>query len=85
MHLKTWQKSKNYTLTKLLQGFRQQVTWQTLLESGNNLVNFYLKIHMSIEVKILQPFYSDPYSLCETAENLLLDKKKKIHTKSLAG
>ena len=34
--LKIWQRGKNHTLVKLLQGFKQQVTWPTLLW-GNNL------------------------------------------------
>ena len=33
---KSWQRWKNHTLAKLLQGFRQQVTWPTHLK-GNNL------------------------------------------------
>ena len=34
MLLQTWQRWKKHTLAKLLQGFRQQVTWPTLL-AGN--------------------------------------------------
>ena len=36
MLLKTWPRLKNHTLAKLLQEFRQKVTWPTLL-GGNNM------------------------------------------------
>ena len=42
---------KKHTLAKLLQGFRQQVTWPTLLGGGNNIDPVYLKGDMGIEVK----------------------------------
>ena len=41
---------KKHTLAKLLQGFRQQVTWPTLLGGGNNIDPVYLKGDMGIEV-----------------------------------
>ena len=77
MLLKTWQRWKNHTPARLLQGFRQQATWPTPL-GGNNLDHVYLKGDMSIEIKKHQPFY------CDHFENLnLLDEKKKILTRSL--
>ena len=39
-----------------LQGFRQQVTWPTLLGSGNNQDYLYLKSYMRIDVKNFQLF-----------------------------
>ena len=44
MILETWQRRKKL----LLQGFRQQVTWPTLLGGGNNLDHVCLKGDMGI-------------------------------------
>ena len=52
MLLKSWQEKLSYTLAKLLQGFRQQVTWLTFLE-GNSLDLVYLNGDVSVEVKNL--------------------------------
>ena len=57
--LKTWQRRKKHTQAKPLQGFRQQVTWPTLL-GGNNLDHVNLKGNTDIKVKKHQPFYSEP-------------------------
>ena len=64
-------KVEKHTLAKLLQGFRQQVTWPTLLEGGNNLDHGYLKGDMGSEVQKPSTFLQ--WSLCEPGENLLLD------------
>ena len=58
MLIKTWQRWKNHTLAKLLQGFRKQVTWLTLL-GGNNLDHVYVKGDMSFEIKNQLSFFSD--------------------------
>ena len=55
--LKTWQMFKNHTLAKLIQGFRQQVTWPTLLGGNNQRI---LIIWLTTtKVKKHPTFYSD--------------------------
>ena len=45
MLLETWQRWKNHTLAKILQDFRQQVNWPTLL-GGNKLRSLYIYPHL---------------------------------------
>ena len=66
-------KVEKYILAKLLQGFRQQVTWQTLLGGGKNLDHVYLKGNMGIEVQ--KPSLLLQWSQCEPGESLLLGEK----------
>ena len=62
--LKTWQRRENHTLAKLLQGFREQVTWPTLLAD-----NFLVEYFANNKLKIIN--LSKHWSLCEPGENLL--------------
>ena len=53
--LKNLAKVEKLYYGQFLKGFRQQVTWPTLL-GGNDLDHIYLKGYMSIEVSNRQPF-----------------------------
>ena len=65
-------KVEKHSLAKLLLGFRQQVTWQTI--HGVNLNHAYLKSDMGIEVKNHQPYYSDH---CENLMRISYYMRKK--------
>ena len=84
MLLGTWQQwtksNSGQTLTRF-----QAASHLSNAPLRRNVHHVYLKSlkgDISIEVKNHQPFYSD--HLCEPVENLLLDEKKKIRTRSLA-
>ena len=72
MLLETWQRCKNHTLAKLLQGFRQQVTWPTLL----GILSRRIFGWQQQKVKNHQTFYS--YLRAN-----LLDEREKIRARSL--
>ena len=72
MLLKTWQRCKNHTLAKLLQGFRQQVTWPTLL----GILSRRIFGWQQQKVKNHQTFHS--YLRAN-----LLDEREKIRARSL--
>ena len=83
MLLKTWERWRNHTLDKLLQGFRQQVTWPTLL-GGKNLGNPYKNCWLTTTTS-LNPSTFLHWSLYKPGENLLLDEKKDSHKISNRG